>query len=213
MGFTVTAASVGDYRPRLDRRVARSKARPVRSRGEKKRSSRAALQHPHSRMTCSHTRTAIKSPPQKKEVHRRDEREDRRIEAHRETERKREERTEKERMMLLRLERVKDGRARRSLISAWPNVARYHSRSWLGKANPSLPNSPCNPPPERPASSKPAQSFALTHSTRYPAVLMLRNTLLIGFQTPCLYMYVCIHMHAMDDRTNQTYISQVFNST
>lgn len=29
MGFTVTAASVGDYRPRLDRRVARSKARPA----------------------------------------------------------------------------------------------------------------------------------------------------------------------------------------
>ncbi|KYM92405.1 hypothetical protein ALC53_00860 [Atta colombica] len=29
MGFTVTAASIGDYRPRLDRRVARSKARPT----------------------------------------------------------------------------------------------------------------------------------------------------------------------------------------
>lgn len=47
----MTAASVRDYRPRLDRRVARSKARPGRSRGEKKRSS--AMRHP--RTARSHT--------------------------------------------------------------------------------------------------------------------------------------------------------------
>lgn len=49
IGFTVTAASVGDYRPRLDRRVARSKARPAdREVRRKEARERAAMKHPHS---------------------------------------------------------------------------------------------------------------------------------------------------------------------
>lgn len=56
MGFTVTAASVGDYRPRLDRRVARSKARPAdREVRRKEARERAAMKHPHSRTVRSHT--------------------------------------------------------------------------------------------------------------------------------------------------------------
>ncbi|EGI63130.1 hypothetical protein G5I_08578 [Acromyrmex echinatior] len=131
---------------------------------------------------------------------------------------------------------------RRSLISTWPNIARYHSRSWtgelrddrcvfpvfraravpgiettrkLGNANPGLPNSPCNPTEthssfpvgkvnkcrgrKRPASSKPVRSFALEHGTRYPMILMLRNTLLIGFQTPA-----CVYIYAWNDRLNKS---------
>lgn len=61
MGFTVTAASVGDYRPRLDRRVTRSKARPGRSRDEKKRSSVSAMRHPWT--ARSHTRRAADQKP------------------------------------------------------------------------------------------------------------------------------------------------------
>ncbi|KYM92401.1 hypothetical protein ALC53_00856 [Atta colombica] len=129
---------------------------------------------------------------------------------------------------------------RRSLISTWPNIARYHSRFWtgelrddrcvfpvfraraviettrkLGNANPGLPNSPCYPTEthssfrvgkvnkcrggKRLASSKPVRSFALEHGTRYPMVLMLRNTLLIGFQTPA-----CVYIYTWNDRLNKS---------
>lgn len=70
MGFTVTAASVGDYRPRLDRRVARSKARPAdREVRRKEARERAAMKHPHThgRRPRSKACTAEK----KKEIHRR----------------------------------------------------------------------------------------------------------------------------------------------
>lgn len=82
MGFTVTAASVGDYRPRLDRRVARSKARPAdREVKRKEARERAAMKRPHSRTARSHTSdggrdqkpAAAKKKKKKKgkEIHRR----------------------------------------------------------------------------------------------------------------------------------------------
>jgi hypothetical protein len=105
------------------------------------------------------------------------------------------------------------------------DISGAETRRKLGNANPSLPNSPCNPPPrqklaavsplvklinvavERATSSKPVPSFtALTHGTRYPAVLMLRNTLLIGFQTPPLYIRTHAHTRVHDGRSNKSEI-------
>jgi len=76
MGFTVTAASVGDYRPRLDRRVARSKARPAdREVRRKEARERAAMKHPLTDGALTHGRTAAaikrSAAEKKKEIHRR----------------------------------------------------------------------------------------------------------------------------------------------
>lgn len=93
MGFTVTAASVGDYRPRLDRRVARSKARLAdREVRRKEARERTAMKHPHSRPVCSHTPRSKACRRKKEEIHRRHGRRQDvggRIESRRETERKR----------------------------------------------------------------------------------------------------------------------------
>lgn len=77
MGFTVTAASVGDYRPRLDRRVARSKARPAdREVRRKEARERAAMKHPTlTDGALAHTgwrpRSKACRRKKKKEIHRR----------------------------------------------------------------------------------------------------------------------------------------------
>lgn len=67
MGFKVTAASVGDYRPRFDRRVARSKAR---SRDVRRKEAPRVRRHLRTLTTArSHTDSGrSKSLPRKKET-------------------------------------------------------------------------------------------------------------------------------------------------